>query len=385
MAQSFPVSGPVFGILCVAEDPPTVIYAGGGGSSKTGVGNSLVVAQIADSVFTQVARHDTGAELCSSIAYGDGILVACFGAKFRCFSMVAAGAGAQAPPTQFELVSEDHVAEDKDSLNGVALSGGMVATGGDDGVLRLWLLPEPGARVEGTLWTATRLFVCKGHEAAITSVDFVKGGHLVCSSSKDGSCRVWSAASGVELCVLPTARGVPPPPPPPKQRNPRARKPDNTIMCRSCIFGGDAAEGLVVYTSQSATRGLGYATKWTLADEGGGGALELTGTAAVVRQVSKHPVSSMLVDGGHVVCGNVEGVVSVWTADLAPRLRSSAHDLPVTCMATLQGAAVVLSASADGKLVATSTTPRPMPLFIKLIIFLLFVATCLVAAQQFLL
>mmetsp|Transcript_24417 Transcript_24417/g.84320 ORF Transcript_24417/g.84320 Transcript_24417/m.84320 type:complete len:263 (-) Transcript_24417:76-864(-) len=185
--------------------------------------------------------------------------------------------------------------------------------------------------------------------------------------------------------AAPALMSVPPPPPPPKQRNPRARKPDNTIMCRSCIFGGDAAEGLVVYTSQSATRGLGYATKWTLADEGGGGALELTGTAAVVRQVSKHPVSSMLVDGGHVVCGNVEGVVSVWTADLAPRLRSSAHDLPVTCMATLQGAAVVLSASADGKLVATSTTPRPMPLFIKLIIFLLFVATCLVAAQQFLL
>ena len=52
MARFYGVSGPIFGVACLGEaststlEVPShrIIYCGGGGSSKTGVGNAIVAA-----------------------------------------------------------------------------------------------------------------------------------------------------------------------------------------------------------------------------------------------------------------------------------------------------------------------------------------------------
>ena len=49
--------------------------------------------------------------------------------------------------------------------------------------------------------------VLGGHTAAMTGLRFDSRGRRLCSASKDGTARVWSVASGTELCVLPTTSG----------------------------------------------------------------------------------------------------------------------------------------------------------------------------------
>ena len=62
----------------------------------------------------------------------------------------------------------------------------------------------------------------------------------------------------------------------------------------------------------------------------------------------------------------------MWDESLGSRLAvSQAHELPVTSLVCLEGARYALSSSADGKVVLTSTTPKPSTLASKLILILL--------------
>ena len=56
----------------------------------------------------------------------------------------------------------------------------MLASGGDDGLVKLWDLPS-GRELAGL----------RGHRQTVTSIDFVHGGDGLASASLDGTLRIW--------------------------------------------------------------------------------------------------------------------------------------------------------------------------------------------------
>lgn len=69
--------------------------------------------------------------------------------------------------------------------------GGRLASGGDDGVVRIWAVPS------GEL-----LHTLTGHEEKVRSVAFSKDGSFVVSGSMDKSVRIWDARTGVQRRIL---------------------------------------------------------------------------------------------------------------------------------------------------------------------------------------
>ena len=58
--------------------------------------------------------------------------------------------------------------------------GSVLASGGDDGLVRLWDLPS-GRELAGL----------RGHRQTVTSIDFLHGGDRLASASLDGTLRIW--------------------------------------------------------------------------------------------------------------------------------------------------------------------------------------------------
>ena len=65
---------------------------------------------------------------------------------------------------------------------------------------------------------------------------------------------------------------------------------------------------------------------------------------------------------------------------MAPRAASKAHELSVTSLVCLQEATRALSASADGKVVLTSTAARGLPRALKLFLLLLVLLLIIIPA-----
>jgi len=71
--------------------------------------------------------------------------------------------------------------------------GRLIATGGFDHTIRLWLQ------------TGEVLAVLKGHEEAITSVAFSPDGKRLASAARDQTARIWDLSRGGKMTKLPTA------------------------------------------------------------------------------------------------------------------------------------------------------------------------------------
>jgi WD40 repeat protein len=76
------------------------------------------------------------------------------------------------------------------AVNGVAISGDaqLVASGGEDGTVRFWIMPGPGAT------TTTASAVLEGHEGPVRAVSFAPDDRLLASAGADGTIRLWRLA-----------------------------------------------------------------------------------------------------------------------------------------------------------------------------------------------
>ena len=77
-------------------------------------------------------------------------------------------------------------------------SGVYVATGGDEGVLRLWKVKYVNNNVSGV--TLEREIAM--HSAQINAVGFTSDSNIVFSGSSDHTCRLFSVSDGKQLRCL---------------------------------------------------------------------------------------------------------------------------------------------------------------------------------------
>eukprot|EP00903_Cladosiphon_okamuranus_P012539 g11742.t1 len=325
---------------------PAVLSAGGGGAGNTGVGNkiSLIAVKGGVSQPSHAITHEveTSPETCNCVAASDNgqLMAAAFGKTVRIYA---------SNPSGFHPLAEVRAdyADKESGVNSMAFvkrkAGGsgetegsmLLATGGEDGVLRVWELradvPTNGNDngVGGKLPSISVDMVgeCKGHTKPVTCVRFHPSAAVVLTASKDGTCRLWDWKRGSEAAFLPTTSGLPPT---------AAAAKASVIMCRSCCFSPDKPDA--IFSVQSGPRGSAYVTEWRYTlrqdDAGTAGKGVLYDVKPVkVSPASPHPATSLSVrgDGTRLAVGNVEGTVLVYRLPgFAKVMEYPAHDLPVT-------------------------------------------------------
>jgi WD40 repeat protein len=77
-----------------------------------------------------------------------------------------------------------------------------VVTGGDDHVVRTWIVEDQSEK-KTQQWKSAKIFELKDHTAPITALSEHPSEPWVCSSGKDGSCKIWNIKSGVLLVDIP--------------------------------------------------------------------------------------------------------------------------------------------------------------------------------------
>jgi WD40 repeat protein len=366
-------SVPVFALKwqTSAEIQPSHIlaFAGGGGSAKTGIGNSIKIYIDYDKSTISI---DTGEEIVVAIDV--------FATKRGAF--LAAGVRDSVKVFYIPLGNDDdgQVAREIANLeianhqgvNAVQWNsnGSAIIAGCENGsvcLISVQFHPQDVTQLD--LRVDTEL---EGHMKAVCSVSFhpTNPGVMI-SSAKDGTCRVWNMGqSGDDKCmkVLDCKIYDPKnPKPTPQMLNPKLGQ----CLVRGCAFGD--VEGRIIYTIQSGRKGGAFLSVWKLvrrvipnSDPNGSPTFSFEFQETERRQVSDYPVSAMSLSGDMktLSLGDTNGSITLLNTATLQRVKfwESAHDLPVTCIAArplplplageeLTGISVDgISASADNKL-----------------------------------
>ena len=348
-------------------------YAGGGGSAKTGIGNTV---QIELDNGARTIRIDTGVEIGVAI---DTLVTD----KKNIY--VAIGISDRVGVYLVKAEEEEAVEigkyefEKGSGVNAVAFNalGNAIVAGREDGkVCVLSAKFEDEASLK--LYQTAEL---EGHIKAVCSVKFhPRNPSVFMSSAKDGTCRVWNLTLDsddkcmeVLECRIFDPKG---PKPSPKILNPKPGQ----LLVRGCAFGD--LDGRTIYTIQSGRKGGAFLSVWKLIRRMVPGEVEIspkdpTGPPkpkfvfefkeAARKKVSKFPVSAMSLSGDYttLVLGDTDGSITLLNTEKnfkVIKFWECAHDLPITCIAARPlplhmageestGVAVdAISASADNKL-----------------------------------
>eukprot|EP00978_Attheya_sp_CCMP212_P048307 scaffold501574_cov59-Attheya_sp.AAC.1 len=339
---------------------------GGGGSARTGVGNSISVTIICGGALQEKrsVRLDTGNDIPVHVALqriddATIYLLAAIGDGVRLYSIPLRVPPSPPPateqeqeyefvkPVEYELVASVSCGKGAGS-NAVAFSplGNAVAVGCENGLVKLFSLHR------GIL---TEWATMEGHIKAVCAVTFSPRANHILSSAKDGTARIWDANLEPKSLQASVSNTTPlqalcvlncPPPEEPKGAPPkRGKKGPQQVLVRGCAYGD--LEGKVIYTVSSGRRSVAHLTKWKqlvpLAFKGSSTAapLQYNGTHKVV--CAPCPVSSMSLSGdaSFVALGRVDGTISLFgltkeTPELWKQFETI-HELPVTCVAARPG------------------------------------------------
>ena len=225
-----------------------------------------------------------------------------------------------------------------------------VAVGCENGMVMLYELQDDGAANNGARKVQfVETAVCQGHTKAICAIHFHPRGSEVLSSAKDGSARIFSSETGMQIgvmeCEVHDPNGPPPKKPPSdaqqKTKDPRMMKKAPQILVRGCAYGD--LEGRTIYTVASGKRGAAYLSKWktlvplSSGPTPGGEPKPLSIRQEYRIQCSTVPISatSLSPDGTLLSLGSVDGAVMLYNLETKKVVKSfQGHDLPVTCLAS---------------------------------------------------
>jgi len=390
-----------------------VLLAGGGGSAKSGVRNQIQIAgkggkgalhfDVVDHVETDTAEKSS---LCSALVTGDlhdsVVVAAALGGLCRIYTVTSGNEivteeqtekdKKKGPPKGLsglkfeqavEFEADFSTGEDGPSINCIAIiSSGLVVTGGDDGVCRIWSVDFSGNGTESSdaggassssssssssSWTATLEVELKKHTGPIMALSLHPSEPLLCSASKDGSCIMWNLKLGTVLVEIPRIDGISgvgsvASPIKDSKGNPISAN----IECRGCCFSQD---GTFLYSLQCGRRGsVSNLIKWDFKegrssptkDEKSHMVVEAVPSKVVV--VAKVPSTKLRLseDGLYIAVGTSNGEVVVFSTETMAKVKSlQCHDLPVTGLGfapfpvvhSSGYAANLTSCSADNKMV----------------------------------
>ncbi|RHY85369.1 hypothetical protein DYB35_008148 [Aphanomyces astaci] len=273
---------PIFGIDWKrdAQGKPFVAIAGGGGAVKSGIKNCVTLARVPPPKLTSRAPPslapyliiDTVDDLVSGVAIGSkgGLIALTMGSKTAIYR-VTSGA---TPTASFVVAFQTDFAATDSYQNAVKFSpdGGTIATGGEDGVVRLWTLTIPPSKSEVDVDNKYR-------KSFKVSAPVLLNGHNGCINGLS-----WHASGTKKAATLGLAGEL------------DIQKPDKptnkgNFIYRGCAFvprrfplhasKKDDDDDDEIVTVQTPARGSSYLTKWSCVvdDQGKGTIEELTSIA----------------------------------------------------------------------------------------------------------
>ncbi|ETV69724.1 hypothetical protein H257_14576 [Aphanomyces astaci] len=344
---------PIFGIDWKrdAQGKPFVAIAGGGGAVKSGIKNCVTLARVPPPKLTSRAPPslapyliiDTVDDLVSGVAIGSkgGLIALTMGSKTAIYR-VTSGA---TPTASFVVAFQTDFAATDSYQNAVKFSpdGGTIATGGEDGVVRLWTLTIPPSKSEVDVdnkyrksFKVSAPVLLNGHNGCINGLSWHASGTKVVSCAKDGQCIVWTRVESTwkKAATLGLAGEL------------DVQKPDKptnkgNFIYRGCAFvprrfplhasKKDDDDDDEIVTVQTPARGSSYLTKWScVVDDQGKGTIEELTSIAVKDTI----VCSLAVSAKYVATGSSDGQVLIHRVDTLAHLKTfAAHFLPSTGLA----------------------------------------------------
>jgi prolactin regulatory element-binding protein len=394
---------PVFSVAwCSAKvegkEKEIVLVAGGGGAAKCGIPNEISYNELVTNEkgmpeLKKISAVNNGSELTSdiSVSPNNEYVAAVLSENCKIFGFKDTvdwdrihgekerkSTGKKSTPMTGngleELASfQADFAEEEKCVNIArwSLNSDLLATGGEDGVLRVWKVAGGGKDV-------TKAVECKGHEKPINEVDFSPDGTMLITSSKDKTCRLWKASDGKELCVLPTATG---------KLDPKAKRPAIYIY-RGCRFIGGNSN---IITVQTPTRGPAYLTKWAVNVTASGDKADFTATCVPLQTITlaQEPVCEMKLNaaGTLIGIGSNGGTLMVLNAETLSVIRKQeAHHFPITGCAFAPRSGdderldVLMSGSADQAIYVMTAKSKGMGMMMVLLILVLLILVAIAGA-----
>ena len=372
---------------CSLHPLPLLAVAGGGGSSKTGIQNTinLETAKFTSPTdVTTVHEIPTGELICTALAVAalsdDHVLLAAATAATCDIYVVSRSSKA----VSCTSVASFKCCDDEQGINSMCFSSdsSLLVLGserGDVAIFKLTALPTTPSSPAPLTVTSIATVPGAHSKAPVCAVCFISPSQFD-TGGKDGFLRLWDVQNDA-LASPPTGSSshqitIPPPKPVPGARpeNARQKELNKQVMVR-CLSYNPSTN--IIYTVSSGRRGGSYLHKWSptspasLSTTCVNNEYPSSSLTSIAREDAKHSTYTVLCVGG--VDGSVrsfidfhkdKGEVLAFTGDPLEPGRGlglfgvrgagvvECHDLPITAICRGSGEGVdVVSVSADAKTV----------------------------------
>lgn len=204
----------------------------------------------------------------------------------------------------------------------------LLATGGEDGIVRIWKMPAESLPTKIKSKSKSKgmmepLFVLKGHQNYIVSLDWNESGTLLVTSAKDGQCIVWNAQTGKKHYELVRAKTL-------HEKVSFRGKIRPVYMYKYCRFFKPVDAPEVLYTLETPTRGDSFVSQWTCPEDSSSSGLVVK-LPAKSRRLIDVSGCNMAVCAQYIGIGGSDGAVTTLdTSSMRPLRQVTGHHLPVS-------------------------------------------------------